>query len=451
MYLISVEGGDGSGKGEAVRLLGEIAKEFPFPNIHVTHEPRRHSKLGKLALESVQKGDKTPLQEAGLFAADRLDHSHTWIIPILENGSLVISDRNIHSSLIYQGYVGDLGLDRVAKMNSAAAIPDLVLWIDCDPEKAMKRIQSGTLRMANAKQEYFETTEIQKKIRRGFSELLGKELDTPKPFDKCTVVGPILNEGGLDDLKKSLRKALRTFFNQRPEPLNVDSDKVDQHLIESLLRDMKKQQRLPGAPGEFNPIHQGWLDGKTPSSWLSMAEKSWPASSAKKADVPANPLARSAWSVIGTLSLMSGSCEIPRLHNSFGPIRTVTQRHTQRLVRWLISEDWIFKQQNHVPFSEGQMFKLRDQKLGYGRLCIAMWPIRRELSSWRKANKEKSWDSAIEDIFLVGKEKPLSSKLNLAFENITNRLHILSSGHVDCPIPSSPEELSIWWKTKPAK
>ena len=252
-------------------------------------------------------------------------------------------------------------------------------------------------------------------------------------------------------MKKSLRKALRTFFNQRPEPLNVDSDKVDQHLIESLLKDMKKQQRLPGAPGEFNPIHQGWLDGKTPSSWLSMAEKSWPVSSAKKADVPANPLARSAWSVIGTLSLMSGSCEIPRLHNSFGPIRTVTQRHTQRLVRWLISEDWIFKQQNHVPFSEGQMFKLRDQKLGYGRLCIAMWPIRRELSSWRKANKEKSWDSAIDDIFLVGKEKPLSSKLNLAFENITNRLHILSSGHVDCPIPSSPEELSIWWKTKPAK
>ena len=49
----------------------------------------------------------------------------------------------------------------------------------------------------------------------------------------------MLNEGGLDDLKKSLKKALRTFFNQRPEPLNVDSDKVDQSLIESLLRDMK--------------------------------------------------------------------------------------------------------------------------------------------------------------------------------------------------------------------
>ena len=61
-------------------------------------------------------------------------------------------------------------------MNSAAMIPDLVIWIDCDPEKAMKRIRSGTLRMTSNKQEYFETTEIQKKIRKGFSELLSEKL-----------------------------------------------------------------------------------------------------------------------------------------------------------------------------------------------------------------------------------------------------------------------------------
>ena len=135
MYLISVEGGDGSGKGEAVRILSEIANEFPFPNIAVTHEPRRHSELGKLALQSVKEGKTTPLNEAGLFAADRLDHSHTWIKPRLQQGTLVISDRNIHSSLVYQGYVGKLGIERVAKMNAAALIPDLVFWIDCIPKK----------------------------------------------------------------------------------------------------------------------------------------------------------------------------------------------------------------------------------------------------------------------------------------------------------------------------
>ena len=99
----------------------------------MTHEPRRHSELGKLALSSVKLGDKTPLEEAGLFAADRLDHSHTIIRPLLASGAVVISDRNIHSSLIYQGVVGDLGLENVAKMNAAAMIPDLVFWIDLRP------------------------------------------------------------------------------------------------------------------------------------------------------------------------------------------------------------------------------------------------------------------------------------------------------------------------------
>ena len=54
-----------------------IAKQTSIPKVHVTHEPRRHSKLGKIALSAVSKGTHTPLEEAGLFAADRVDHSHT--------------------------------------------------------------------------------------------------------------------------------------------------------------------------------------------------------------------------------------------------------------------------------------------------------------------------------------------------------------------------------------
>ena len=111
-------------------------------------------------------GDKTPLQEAGLFAADRLDHSHTWIKPRLERGEVVVSDRNIHSSIIYQGVVGELGIDTVCQVNSASMIPDLVVWIDCDPDRAIERIKHATLRMSSDKQEYFETPEIQKTIRR---------------------------------------------------------------------------------------------------------------------------------------------------------------------------------------------------------------------------------------------------------------------------------------------
>lgn len=449
MYLISVEGGDGSGKGEAARLLLELAAEFPFPEIHATHEPRRHSELGKLALTSVKLGDKTPLEEAGLFAADRLDHSHTWIRPLLQQGHIVISDRNIHSSLIYQGVVGNLGVDQVAKMNAAAMIPDLVLWIDCDPDKAIKRIRTGTLRMTSQKQEYFETPEIQTTIRQGFNDLLSGKISVPAPFDRCCVVGPILNEGGLDDLKKKLRTELRAFFNRKPAPLNVDPDEVDRHLLDTLVRDVKKQTRLPGAPQERTAIHIGWLSGRSPAQWMQEAEEKWPVESARAYDVPATPHAQSCWSVLGTLSLIVGSSEVPRLHRAFGPHRMVTQRHTQRLVKWLEEERWIHKQQSHVPFAEAQVFKLRDERLGYGRLALAMWPLRAQLASWRRANPNAEWIDALPAIALPEDGRTPPPAVRKGLEDITKRLHMLSSGHENCPVPTSVEELVAWWQLPP--
>ena len=449
MYLISVEGGDGSGKGEAARILAELLSEFPFPDVVSTHEPRRHSELGKLALSSVKLGDKTPLEEAGLFAADRLDHSHTFIRPLLASGCVVISDRNIHSSLIYQGVVGELGLEQVAKMNAAAMIPDLVLWIDCDPKKAMKRIKTGTLRMTSEKQEYFETKEIQTTIRKGFHDLLAGEVTVPAPFNQCHVVGPILNEGGLDELRSSLRSELRRFFNRKPSPLNVDGDEVDRTLLNQLVRDVKKQTRLPGAPQERTAIHIGWLSGKSPAEWMQEAEDNWPTQTAQEHDVPATPFAHSCWSILGTLSLMVGSSEVPRLHASLGPIRMVTQRHTQRLVKWLLAEHWIFKQQSHVPFSDAQVFKLRDERLGFARLTLAMWPLRAHLASWRRANPDKAWSTALEDIFHTEEGKTISSGLNKAISDIHQRLSILTSGHQGCPLPTNESELLVWWSNAP--
>ena len=449
MYLISVEGGDGSGKGEAARLLLELAAEFPFPQIHATHEPRRHSELGKLALTSVKLGDKTPLEEAGLFAADRLDHSHTWIRPLLQQGHIVISDRNIHSSLIYQGVVGNLGVEQVAKMNAAAMIPGLVLWIDCDPAKAIKRIRTGTLRMTSEKQEYFETPEIQTTIRQGFNDLLSGKITVPAPFDKCCVVGPILNEGGLDDLKKKLRTELRAFFNRKPTPLNVDPDEVDRHLLSTLVRDVKKQTRLPGAPQERTAIHIGWLSGRSPAQWMQEAEDKWPVESARTYDVPATPHAQSCWSVLGTLSLIVGSSEVPRLHRAFGPHRMVTQRHTQRLVKWLEEERWIHKQQSHVPFAEAQVFKLRDERLGYGRLALAMWPLRTQLASWRRANPKANWSHALSAIASPEDGRTPPPVVRKGLEDIMKRLHMLSSGHEHCPVPNSVEELLAWWQIPP--
>ena len=448
MYLISVEGGDGSGKGEAVRILATLANRLAFPNVHVTHEPRRHSELGKLALKAVSKGEHTPLQEAGLFAADRVDHSHTWIRPRLLKGDLVISDRNIHSSLVYQGVVGKLGLKQVAKMNAAAMIPDLVIWIDCDPAKAMKRINSGTLRMAGEKHEYFETTEIQTKIRAGFRGILSGEIETPAPFSRSIIIGPVLNEGGLDDLERQLSQALSTFFNRRLEPLNVNRDEVDRHLLKSLTTGVQTQQKLPGAPSQHISLLEDWLDGKSPAQWMQLAEDEWDEKRARVSDVPSRPIAHSSWAILGTLSL-TDTTDVPSLHRQLGPVRSVTKRHTQRLVKWMEQERWIHRQQSHVPFAEAQMFKLRKSRLGYGRLCLAMWPLRVALASWRRSNPESDWANALSEIIQSTEEKKVPLQIRNAVKHVIERLNLISSGHAECPVPQNEEELVIWWSIEP--
>ena len=450
MYLISVEGGDGSGKGEAVRILATLANRLAFPNVHVTHEPRRHSELGKLALRAVSKGEHTPLQEAGLFAADRVDHSHTWIRPRLLKGDLVISDRNIHSSLVYQGVVGKLGLKQVAKMNAAAMIPDLVIWIDCDPAKAMKRINSGTLRMAGEKHEYFETTEIQTKIRAGFRGILSGEIETPAPFSRSIIIGPVLNEGGLDDLERQLSQALSTFFNRRLEPLNVNRDEVDRHLLKSLTTGVQTQQKLPGAPSQHISLLEDWLDGKSPAQWMQLAEDEWDEKRARISDVPGRPIAHSSWAILGTLSL-TDTTDVPSLHRQLGPVRSVTKRHTQRLVKWMEQERWIHRQQSHVPFAEAQMFKLRKSRLGYGRLCLAMWPLRIALASWRRSNPESDWANALSEIIQSTEEKKVPLQIRNAVKHVIERLNLISSGHAECPVPQNEEELVIWWSIEPPK
>ena len=56
MYLITIEGGDGSGKGLATKVVAEVLeKEFCFTSVEITGEPRRDHPLGRGALDSVRQ------------------------------------------------------------------------------------------------------------------------------------------------------------------------------------------------------------------------------------------------------------------------------------------------------------------------------------------------------------------------------------------------------------
>ena len=91
-----------------------------------------------------------------LFAADRIEHVENEVIPALNEGHLVISDRYIYSSLAYQGAAG-LSLDWIEKVNEYALKPDLALFIDVNPEAVMGRLKP--------EKSVMEDLETQKKVR----------------------------------------------------------------------------------------------------------------------------------------------------------------------------------------------------------------------------------------------------------------------------------------------
>ena len=446
MYLITVEGGDGSGKGLATQMIAEILhQEFTFSGIDVTAEPRRDAELGLLAVEAVRTGDAGPVREAVYFAADRMDHSHTWIRPRLSQGHAVVSERNVHSSLVYQGVVGDLGVEEVANMNAAAMIPDLCIWVDCDPEMALNRISDGTLKLSISSRtddtEYFETDEFQVKIRQGYHDLLGGSVPIPAPFNRGRVVGPIINDGTKEDFRRKLQIEIRKFLHERPLPLNVLPEEVEMHMLVSALASQKGQTTLDVLSSKPARSNRDWLVGEKPWEVVRDASKLYldavrSEDAPPRMDVPQDPLSHPVLSILGTLSLLPAT-EISELRNWLGPVRMVTERHTHRMVKFFDEQsDWV---RIHRPMigHDASRTELRPDWQAFGRVGLVIWPFKEALSEWKRTHPKSSWKHALGAV--------ITSNLEAA-ESCLSRLSILGSGKAELSPPSNQEELIIWWQ-----
>ena len=446
MYLITVEGGDGSGKGLATQMIAEILhQEFTFSGIDVTAEPRRDAELGLLAVEAVRTGDAGPVREAVYFAADRMDHSHTWIRPRLSQGHAVVSERNVHSSLVYQGVVGDLGVEEVANMNAAAMIPDLCIWVDCDPEMALNRISDGTLKLSISSRtddtEYFETDEFQVKIRQGYHDLLGGGVPIPAPFNRGRVVGPIINDGTKEDFRRKLQIEIRKFLHERPLPLNVLPEEVEMHMLVSALASQKGQTTLDVLSSKPARSNRDWLVGEKPWEVVRDASKLYLDAvrcedAPPRMDVPQDPLSHPVLSILGTLSLLPAT-EISELRNWLGPVRMVTERHTHRMVKFFDEQsDWV---RIHRPMigHDASRTELRPDWQAFGRVGLVIWPFKEALSEWKRTHPNSSWKHALGAV--------ITSNLEAA-ESCLSRLSILGSGKAELSPPSNQEELIIWWQ-----
>ena len=447
MYLFSIEGGDGSGKGLATQIVSEILQsEFCFTSVETTAEPRRDHALGRLAIDSVRKQTLTPEQEAGLFAADRLDHSHGWILPRLHEGRAIVSGRNIHSSLVYQGIVGGIGLDKAAQMNSAALIPDLCIWVDCDPKIALKRIRSGTLRGISNKEEYFETSEFQIRIREGYRQLLSGELEIPVPFDMGAILGPISNEGTQNNLRTQLKEAIRAFMHGRPNPINVQIEQVDQFRIKKMVSESNNQSKLSNIGLETAKRKTDWLDEQKPWKVLKEAQdthlryiSSLSATSSENQNSPKNIMNHSMSSICGTLALLN-SAEISGLRSSMGPVRCVSERHTRRIIKFLRELGWISQRKNLVG-REAPKSQLRNEVLSFGHLVLAIWPLRKAIVRWQSRNPDTHLRFSMGQIVKSGLHER-------ALLDTISRLSILGSGAGGRRAPETIDALVEWWTGK---
>jgi dTMP kinase len=114
-------------------------------DIVTTREPGG-TKIGTRIRETLLDPDSKnmdPRAEALLYAADRAQHVAEVIKPALDAGKIVVSDRFVDSSLAYQGLARGLGLDevyRISEWATGGVMPDLVFYLQVDPEKGLDRV-----------------------------------------------------------------------------------------------------------------------------------------------------------------------------------------------------------------------------------------------------------------------------------------------------------------------
>jgi len=175
--FITLEGGEGVGKSTQLESLQEALRGRGL-QVVTTREPG-----GSPGAEAVRKllleGDETrwsPRAEALLFAAARADHIEKTIVPALQRGEWVLSDRFLDSSLAYQGEAGGLGIEAVRDLHrfgSLDFLPDrtLVLMLPAGEAAARARVRDGAAgdRIGSRPPSYHAAVEA------GFRTMAGRE------------------------------------------------------------------------------------------------------------------------------------------------------------------------------------------------------------------------------------------------------------------------------------
>ena len=171
--FIVLEGIDGCGK---TTQINELSKWLPKSGLIKknttlikTREPGGSS-LGREIREMILNTNKSNppsiLTELLLYSADRAEHISKIILPALERGNWVISDRFSGSTLAYQGFGREINIDIIKKLENIVCqniSPDLTFFLDISPEESIFRRKNKIADRIES-----EGLEFLKKVNNGF-------------------------------------------------------------------------------------------------------------------------------------------------------------------------------------------------------------------------------------------------------------------------------------------
>lgn len=213
--FITFEGGEGAGKSTQIRTLAAAMRETGR-EVVVTREPG-----GSPGAEAVRhvllSGAAEPfgsVMEALLFAAARSDHVEQVIRPAVERGAIVLCDRFMDSSRVYQGVTGDLDpvfMRALEKVAINGMKPDLTVILDLPAEEGLRRATARRGEGEGADRFEKETLAVHRRRREAFLDIARAEPE------RCVVIDAT---GSPEDVAAAVAEAAYSLLErvgQTPE------------------------------------------------------------------------------------------------------------------------------------------------------------------------------------------------------------------------------------------
>jgi dTMP kinase len=202
-FFISFEGIEGSGKTTMARLMSEMLMTDGF-EVLLTYEPGGTSIGQKIRdiLLSPEHRQMSEIAELLLYNAARSQHLKEKIIPAIESGKIVITDRFSDSTVAYQGYGRGLDFSLIMSLDSivtGSIKPDLTILLDLDVETGLMR-NKGINKIDRLE---LEDIEFHKKVRAGYHKIAANEPERIKIVNASLAIEKVILDTG-DIIKKAL-------------------------------------------------------------------------------------------------------------------------------------------------------------------------------------------------------------------------------------------------------